>query len=156
MVSVENYFFFFFFSGKNLANEATWIIKSWRKSGRELEEIVAELPSFSGSKHVLKRKGEGEIFSPKYGGMGRKQKNKTIRSKLNSWSTLVEVGKDLFELASKDYCSLWTNTHTHIQLLHTTVSRNVITCCKLQFAHHSVQDELIIDNGPQFTSGSFW
>lgn len=46
--------------------------------------------------------------------------------------------------------------HTHTQLLHTTVSRNVITYCKLQFAHHSAQDELITDNGPQFTSGSFW
>lgn len=127
MVSVEDYFFFsffyffnFFFSffGKNLANEATWIIKSWRKSGRELEEVVAVLPSFPGSKHVLKRKGEGEIFSPKCGGRGRKQKNKTIRSKLNSWSTSVEVGNDLFELAGKDYYSLWTSTHTYSAAAH--------------------------------------
>lgn len=111
------FFLLFFFFGKNLANEATWIIKSWRKSGREVEEVVAALPSFPGSKHVLKRKGEGEI-SPKCGGRGRKQKNKTIRSKLNSWWTLVEVGKDLFELASKDYYLLWTSTHTYSAAAH--------------------------------------
>lgn len=113
-VSRERLFF-----GKNLANEATWIIKSWRKSGRELEEVVAALPSFPGSKHVLKRNGEGETFSsPKCGGRGRKRKNKIIRSKLNSWSTLVEVGKDLFQLARRDYFSLWTTSHTHSAAAH--------------------------------------
>lgn len=107
------------FFGKNLANEATWIIKSWRKSGRELEEVVAVLPSFPGSKRVLKRNGEGETFSsPKCGGRGRKKKNKIIRSKLNSCLTLVGVGRHLFELARKDCFSLWAITHTHSAAAH--------------------------------------
>lgn len=35
--------------GENGANKTTWIIKSWKKPGRELEEVVM-LPNFPGSK----------------------------------------------------------------------------------------------------------
>lgn len=49
---------------------------------------------------------------------GRKQQNKIITSKLNSYSTLVEVGKDLFELARKPYFLLETIRHTHSAAAH--------------------------------------
>lgn len=113
MVSVEiGFFFFLSFFGKKLANEATWIIKSWRKSGREPEEVAAVLPSFPGSKLVLKR-SRGETFSSaKCAGRGRKRKNRIIKSKLHSWSTLLEVGKDLFERTRKGYLSFGAVAHT--------------------------------------------
>lgn len=47
-------------------------------------------------------------------------------------------------------------SHTHTLSCRTPQRRNVITYCKLQFADHADRDELITDNGPQLTSGSFW
>ncbi|XP_038074813.1 uncharacterized protein K02A2.6-like [Patiria miniata] len=42
-----------------------------------------------------------------------------------------------------------------VNKLASTKSSAVITCCKQQFSRYGIPDELITDNGPQFTSAEF-
>ena len=42
-----------------------------------------------------------------------------------------------------------------VNLLHGTTSKQVITNCKSQFAHHGIPDILITNNGLQFSSTAF-
>ena len=71
-----------------------------------------------------------------------------------AWS---KVGTDLFEYESKhyivmtDYYSNWFE----VESLKNTTTREVIREIKKQIARHGVFDELISDNGPQFTSEEF-
>ena len=70
------------------------------------------------------------------------------------WS---KVGTDLFEYDSKhyivmtDYYSNWFE----VELLRNTTTREVIREIKKQIARHGLFDELVSDNGPQFTSEEF-
>ena len=68
-----------------------------------------------------------------------------------------KIGSDLFEfngahyLPSVDYYSKWIE----IAKLSNLNSNNVICHLKSQFAKYGIPDELIIDNGPQYSSLAF-
>ena len=70
------------------------------------------------------------------------------------WSKL---GSDLFEfngvhyLLSVDYYSKWIE----IAKLDDLTSSNIICHLKSQFARYGIPDELVSDNGPQYTSSPF-
>ena len=69
----------------------------------------------------------------------------------------AKIGSDLFEfngahyLLSVDYYSKWIE----IAKLSNLNSNNVICHLKSQFAKYGIPDELIIDNGPQYSSLAF-
>jgi len=69
----------------------------------------------------------------------------------------TEIGSDVFEfsgahyLLSIDYYSKWIE----IVKLSSFISNNAICHLKSQFAKYDIPDELISDNGPQYSSLAF-
>ena len=68
-----------------------------------------------------------------------------------------KVGADLFTLHDKDYLVTvdYYSNYWEIDRLYGTLSTTVIQKLKAHFARYGIPDELVTDNGPQFTSSSF-
>ena len=62
------------------------------------------------------------------------------------------MSSDLFEMKSNKYLNSFSRYPEVIQLPSTTTSTTVISVLKSVFAQHSIPDEFIIDNGPQYSS----
>ena len=67
------------------------------------------------------------------------------------------VGTDILELESQNYLVIvdYYSGFFELDYLTSTKSTSVITRLKSQFARHGIPDELISDNGPQFSSSEF-
>ena len=69
----------------------------------------------------------------------------------------AKVATDLFELQGKTYmlCVDYYSKYPDIALLPGTTSRSTIAALKATFARFGIPDEVISDNGPQFSSFEF-
>ena len=69
----------------------------------------------------------------------------------------AKVATDLFELQGKTYmlCVDYYSKYPDIALLPDTTSRSTIAALKATFARFGIPDEVISDNGPQFSSFEF-
>ena len=69
----------------------------------------------------------------------------------------AKVGGDLFEIEGQTFMILvdYYSGFFEIDSLKQTKSKNIIRCCKTQFARYGIPDVLITDNGPQFSSVEF-
>ena len=69
----------------------------------------------------------------------------------------AKVATDLFELQGKIYmlCVDYYSKYPDIALLPDTTSRSTIAALKATFARFGIPDEVISDNGPQFSSFEF-
>ena len=70
------------------------------------------------------------------------------------WS---KIGADLFEWDNENYLILvdYYSGYFEIPYLRSTKSAEVIKRCKAKFSVHGIPDQLISDNGPQFSSSEF-
>ena len=68
-----------------------------------------------------------------------------------------KVGSDLFEFRGQHYLILvdYYSNFIEVDRLRQTTSEQVIETCKSQFSRHGIPNELISDNGPQFSSHKF-
>uniref|UniRef100_A0A8C7WMF3 Gypsy retrotransposon integrase-like protein 1 n=2 Tax=Oryzias sinensis TaxID=183150 RepID=A0A8C7WMF3_9TELE len=68
-----------------------------------------------------------------------------------------KLGADLFMLGAKTYLLVvdYTSRFVEIALLSTTKSANVIHHLKSIFARHGIPEQLVTDNGPQFSGAVF-
>ena len=66
----------------------------------------------------------------------------------------AKVGSDLFEIRGQTFLIIvdYYSGFFEIDNLKQSTSKDVITCCKAQFARYGIPDVLITDNGPQFAS----
>ena len=69
----------------------------------------------------------------------------------------AKVGSDLFEIRGQTFLIMvdYYSGFFEIDNLKQSTSKDVITCCKAQFARYGIPDVLITDNGPQFASVEF-
>lgn len=69
----------------------------------------------------------------------------------------AKVGVDLFHYEQGDYllCVDYYSKNPEIAKLTGTTSRQVVTDLKSMFARHGIPDEVMSDNGPQFSSAEF-
>ena len=70
------------------------------------------------------------------------------------WS---RVGADLFEISGVHYLVMvdYYSDFFELDLLHSTLTSTIVQKMKAQMARHGIVDELITDNGPQFSSAEF-
>lgn len=69
----------------------------------------------------------------------------------------AKVGVDLFKFADRDYlCTVdYMSNLWEIHHLPTTQAKTVITKLKHHFARHGIPDQVVTDNGHQFSSQEF-
>ena len=69
----------------------------------------------------------------------------------------AKVGVDLFKFADRDYlCTVdYMSNFWEIDHLQNTEAKTVITNLKHHFAQHGIPDQVVTDNGPQFSSRDF-
>jgi hypothetical protein len=69
----------------------------------------------------------------------------------------AKVGSDLFKFGDRDYLLLvdYYSKFVEIALLENTKSSNVIHHMKSIFARHGIPEELVSDNGPQYSCNEF-
>ena len=68
-----------------------------------------------------------------------------------------KVGTDLFEWSNRTYLLLidYYSRYIEIALLNHPTAREVITHLKSIFARHGIPEQVILDNGPQYSSQAF-
>ena len=68
-----------------------------------------------------------------------------------------KVAADIFSFGTRQYLILvdYYSDYFEIDSLQSTTSKTIIDRLKVQFARHGIPEELITDNGPQFTSEEF-
>ena len=69
----------------------------------------------------------------------------------------AKVGVDLFKFADRDYlCTVdYMSNFWEVDHLQNTEAKTVITKLKHHFARHGIPDQVVTDNGPQFSSRDF-
>ena len=89
--------------------------------------------------------------------MSTKQQKEPIRQHEIPNRPWAKVGADLFTLDANNYLVIvdYFSNYIEIDYLSSTTSSAVIHKMKAQFARHGIPDELVTDNGPQFTAGDF-
>ncbi|XP_038062613.1 uncharacterized protein K02A2.6-like [Patiria miniata] len=112
-------------------------IMFWPNMSAQITDMVSRCPICSANQHK-----------------NRKEPMVPHEFPLRPWQ---KVGSDLFEIGTEQYMVLvdYYSNFIEVNKLASTKSSAVITCCKQQFSQYGIPDELITDNGPQFTSAEF-
>ncbi|XP_041460922.1 uncharacterized protein K02A2.6-like [Lytechinus variegatus] len=89
--------------------------------------------------------------------MGTRQQKEPLKQHEIPERPWAKVGADLFVLDSRDYLVItdYYSNFIEVDYLTTTTSSGVIHKMKAQFARHGIPEEVVTDNGPQFTSDEF-
>ena len=87
----------------------------------------------------------------------RSQTKETLKSHQMPSRPWQYVGADLFELEGKSYLVMsdYFSDFFELDHLRSTTSVSVIRKLKAHFARHCIPEQLVTDNGPQFSSSDF-
>ena len=112
-------------------------IMFWPGMSQQIADVVSRCPTCS----TFKRKNQKE---PMIG----------HEIPIRPWQ---KIGTDLFEIGNDNFIVLvdYFSNFIEVKKLSTTKSAAIITYCKEQFARYGIPDEIVSDNGPQYTSFEF-